>query len=124
MSLLSFLGINTALADTAIHAPHMAGAHASMTNSWMSTLPMLVIFAVVFYFLLVRPQTKRAKEQKNMLAELNVNDEIATTGGIVGKIEKMHDDFITIVTNGDTQIVMQKVAIATVLPKGTMESMK
>jgi preprotein translocase subunit YajC len=119
---VSALGMSAAFADSPISAPHVAG-HSS-TGGLMSMLPMLVIFVVVFYFLLVRPQTKRAKETKNMMSELKVGDEIATTGGIVGRLDAIKDDFITLVTNGETQITLQKAAIASILPKGTMESMK
>lgn len=123
MSLLNWLGIQQAYADTAISAPASTAAHhASAAGGFMSMLPMLVIFVVVFYFLLVRPQSKRAKEQKQMMSELKVADEIATAGGIVGRVDAIHDNFVVITTHGDTEITLQKSSVAQVLPKGTMES--
>jgi preprotein translocase subunit YajC len=121
-STLTFASITSALADTPITNTH-AASHSS-SGGLMSMLPMLVIFVVVFYFLLVRPQTKRAKEQKKMMSDIKVGDEVATTGGIVGQLKMVKEDFVTITTNCDTELTMQKAAIASILPKGTMESMK
>ncbi len=120
MSLLSLLGVGTAFADTAIHAaPHAAAAG---KQSIVSMLALPALFVVVFYFLLIRPQTKRQKEQRQMLSELKVGDEVATSGGIVGRITKLDGDFACVSTNGDTQLTLQRAAVATILPKGTMDS--
>lgn len=88
-------------------------------------LIMLAVFGGIFYFLLYRPQAKRAKEHKALLAGLSKGDEVLTSGGLVGKITKVSEDkdFIEIALNESNQIVVQKSAISAVLPKGTMKSL-
>lgn len=87
-------------------------------------LIMLAIFGLIFYFLLYRPQAKRVKEHKNLIAALAKGDEVMTSGGLVGRITKVADDkdFIEIALNEATQILVQKSAVSAVLPKGTMKS--
>ncbi|MDF1655673.1 MAG: preprotein translocase subunit YajC [Coxiellaceae bacterium] len=120
MSFLSLIGVGTAFADTAIKAaPHAAAAG---KQSLLQMLALPALFVVVFYFLLIRPQTKRTKEQRQRMSELKVGDEIATSGGIVGRLTKISGDFATVITNGATELTLQKSAIATILPKGTMDS--
>lgn len=118
MSLLSLVGISNAYATAA-----GAGAHpASASEGFLSMLPMLIIFVAVFYFLLVRPQQKRAKEHKNLMSSLSVGDEIVTTGGIVGRLTELKEQFMVLTIAKDVKITMQKNAIANVLPKGTMDA--
>lgn len=117
MSLLNIAGITDALATTAASTsaqPQQA--------SLLSMLPMLVIFIVVFYFLLIRPQSKRAKEHRKLLEGLAKGDEVVTTGGLAGKIVKITDDFIVISIADNVEVTFQKAAIATVLPKGTLKA--
>ncbi len=85
---------------------------------------MLVVFGLIFYFLLYRPQAKRVKEHKNLVSSLSKGDEILTQGGLVGKITKVADDkdFIEISLNESNNIVVQKTAVTAVLPKGTMKA--
>ncbi|HED17278.1 MAG TPA: preprotein translocase subunit YajC [Gammaproteobacteria bacterium] len=85
-----------------------------------SFIPLIVIF-IIFYFLLIRPQSKRAKEQKNMIAALAKGDEIATSGGMLGKIIEIDDNFMTIEIARDTQVQVQRNAVSTLLPKGTIK---
>lgn len=87
----------------------------------MSFLPLVVIF-VLFFFMIIRPQMKQAKEQRNMIAALQNGDEIVTSGGIVGKITKVTDAFVNLEIGANTIITVQKQAIQTALPKGTMKS--
>ncbi len=87
-----------------------------------SMLPMLIIFVLLFYFLLIRPQSKRAKEHRKLVAELQTGDEIVTAGGIVGKIAKLVDDFVVITVSDKMEITIQKSSIATTLPKGTIKT--
>ena len=87
----------------------------------MSFLPMIIIF-VLFYFMLIRPQMKQAKETKAMIAALQKNDEVVTTGGIVGKIIKVADDFISIEIATGTVIQIQRQAVQTLLPKNTIKA--
>jgi preprotein translocase subunit YajC len=87
----------------------------------MSFLPLIIIF-VIFYFLLIRPQMKRAKEHKNLVAGLGVGDEVVTNGGLLGKITKVGESFVTVELGENMQIKIQKHAIASVMPKGTIKS--
>lgn len=118
MSLLSLLGISMAEAAevaTPASAPSAAGGILSM-------LPMLVIFVAVFYFLLIRPQSKRAKEHKQLMDQIGVGDEVVTTGGILGRVNKLRDNFVVLSVAKEAEIVVQKASISAVLPKGTLDS--
>jgi len=79
-------------------------------------------FILIFYFLMWRPQSKRAKEHKNLVSELSKGDEVITNGGIAGKISKVSEDFIRVEVAEGVEIKIQKVAIASALPKGTLKS--
>ena len=87
----------------------------------MSFLPFIVIF-VLFYFMLIRPQMKQAKAHKLMIESLKKDDEIVTNGGVLGKIVKIKDQFVTIEIAANTQIHIQKQSIQALLPKGTIKS--
>jgi len=87
-----------------------------------SFLFMMVIFFAIFYFMIIRPQTRQAKEQKKMMEALAKGDEVVTTGGLLGRISKLGDHFITIEIATDIEIKVQKNAISAVMPKGTMKN--
>jgi preprotein translocase subunit YajC len=87
----------------------------------LSFAPMLIIF-VLFYFMLIRPQMKQAKQQKAMIESLKAGDEIATTGGVLGKVSKVGDNFVSIEIAANTVINVQKHAVQTLLPPGTIKS--
>jgi preprotein translocase subunit YajC len=87
-----------------------------------SFLPMILIF-VLFWFLLVRPQQKRAKEVKQMLAALGKGDEVVTQGGIVGRISKLNDSFVTLEIAEGVDITVQRAAVTGKLEKGTLKSL-
>jgi|TARA_B110000977_G_scaffold68056_1_gene92362 preprotein translocase subunit YajC len=84
-------------------------------------LPFIIIF-VLFYFMLIRPQMAQAKKVKAMLAALKVGDEVSTSGGILGKITKLNDQFAILEVNANSQIKIQKQTVQAVLPKGTIKS--
>jgi preprotein translocase subunit YajC len=88
----------------------------------MTFLPMIAIF-VVFYFLLIRPQQKRAKETKAMLGALQKGDEVITAGGIVGKIAKLDDQYAAVEISPNVEISVQRGAISQLLPKGTIKAL-
>ncbi len=88
----------------------------------MSFLPIILMF-VVLYFLMIRPQMKRQKEQKAMIDAIAKGDEVVTAGGIVGKVTKVADAYITLEVAEGTEIVMQKASITMLLPKGTVKSL-
>jgi preprotein translocase subunit YajC len=75
-----------------------------------------------FYFLLIRPQNKRAKEQREMVAKLGAGDEVATTGGILGKIVEAGEQFLTVEIANGVNIKLERFQVAKVLPKGTVKS--
>jgi len=83
---------------------------------------MVAIFAV-FYFLLIRPQTKRAKEHRKMVSELTKGDEVVTNGGIYGKLVKVTEDNVEVEIADNMIIRMQRQAISSILPKGTIKSL-
>ncbi|MDP1680707.1 MAG: preprotein translocase subunit YajC [Burkholderiales bacterium] len=87
----------------------------------MGLLPFVVIF-VLFYFMLIRPQMKRAKEQKKMIEALQKGDEVITTGGVLGKITKVSDQYMSLEIADNVVIQVQKATVQTLLPKGTMKS--
>jgi len=87
----------------------------------LSLAPMLIIF-VLFYFMLIRPQMKQAKQQKSMIEALKAGDEVVTNGGVLGKISKVGDNFISIEIATNTVINIQKHAVQTLLPPGTIKS--
>ena len=99
-----------------------AGAAADPMGGMMQMLPMILMF-VVLWFLMIRPQMKKAKEHKALLAALAKGDEVVTQGGIVGKIVKVGDSYATVEIATGTEAVIQKTAIALVLPKGTLKSL-
>ena len=88
----------------------------------MTFLPMLAIF-VVFYFLLIRPQQKKAKEAKAMLETLQKGDEIVTAGGVLGRISKLGEQYLTIEIAPGTEVMVQRGAVAQLLPKGTIKAL-
>lgn len=87
----------------------------------LSFLPLIIIF-VVFYFLLIRPQTKRAKEHRQLVANLSAGDEVVTSGGVLGKITDVGESFVTMELADNVSIKVQKQAVASVMPKGTIKS--
>jgi len=87
-----------------------------------SPIVMMVLLVVMFYFLLIRPQMKRAKEHKTLVAELGNGDEVVTNGGLLGKITNVGESFVTVELAENVRISVQKHAIASVMPKGTIKS--
>jgi preprotein translocase subunit YajC len=107
---------------------HAQAAGGSMEQQIMGFLPIILMF-VVLYFLMIRPQMKRAKETKGMLEQLKKGDEVITAGGIVGKIMKVGESYITLqVSKGDggddagVEMHFQKNAVQTLLPNGTIKA--
>lgn len=99
-----------------------AAVAAGPMDSVMQFLPIILMFAVL-YFLMVRPQMKKAKEHKALLEALSKGDEVVTQGGLTGRITKVGDDFVAIAIADNVEIQMQKGAISLVLPKGTLKNL-
>jgi len=138
MSLVKFAGISDAWGETTQSTPASntpantqtttqaassgtAPPQQGQAGSFLHMLPMLILFILVFYFLLVRPQTKRAKEQKKLLESVTVGDEVMTTGGIIGRVVRLKDNYVVLTIAKGVDITMQKGSVASILPKGTME---
>ena len=96
-------------------------APAGDAGGLMSFIPLILMF-VVLYFIMIRPQMKRQKEMKAMLEALAAGDEVITVGGILGKVTAVKDQYITIEIVAGTEVQMQKNAVTSVLPKGTIKS--
>ncbi len=101
--------------------PAWAQAATGSTASTLTTILPLVLIFVVFYFLLIRPQTKRAKEHREMVAKLAVGDEVVTNGGILGRIGEVGENFVTLEVASQIAIRVQKIQIAQLMPKGTFK---
>ena len=86
-------------------------------------LPIILMF-VLLYFLMIRPQMKRSKEQKAMIEALQKGDEVVTAGGVVGRITKLGEQYITLEIAPNTEISVQKASVQTLLPKGTLKSLQ
>ncbi len=99
-----------------------AGAAADPMGGVMQLLPMILMF-VVLWFLMIRPQMKKAKEHKALLAGLAKGDEVVTGGGLLGKVTKVADSYVTVEIAAGIEVVVQKPSIGLVLPKGTMKSL-
>ena len=97
------------------------GAPADPLGGLMQFLPLIAIFAL-FYFMMIRPQMKRAKEQKNMLESLQKGDEVVTAGGELGKVVKVSENYVSLEIAENVVIHVQKPAITTLLPKGTIKA--
>ena len=98
-----------------------AQATPSPTGGMLGTvLPLLLIF-VVFYFLLIRPQTKRAKEHREMIGKLAPGDEVVTNGGLLGRITEVADSYVTLQVASGVTIQVQKFQVAQLMPKGTFK---
>jgi preprotein translocase subunit YajC len=106
--------ISNAYAQTAAAAGPM--------DSVMQMLPLILMF-VVLYFLMIRPQMKKTKEHKALIAALAKGDEVITAAGIAGRITKVSDDFVSVSIAENVEVQMQRPSIALVLPKGTLKNL-
>ena len=107
--------------DWLISSASAQAAGGAQSNPIMQLLPLILIF-VVFYFLLIRPQAKRAKEHKAMVAALAVGDEVVTSGGILGKVTEAGEQFLTVEVAEGVRVKVQRHTVSSILPKGTMKS--
>ena len=97
-------------------------AAATPADGLMQFLPIIALFGIL-YFMMIRPQMKKAKEHKALLEALAKGDEVVTQGGIAGRITKVADDFVTVEIADKVEIQVQKPAISMVLPKGTLKNL-
>ncbi|SIQ71194.1 protein translocase subunit yajC [Aromatoleum tolulyticum] len=99
-----------------------AAAGGDPTGGLMGMLPLILMF-IVLWFLMIRPQMKRAKEHKAMVSALAKGDEVVTQGGIAGRVTQVGDNFLRIEIADNVNILVQSQAVATVLPKGTLKTL-
>ena len=106
-----------------IISPAFAQAAPSGDPGFIGLLPIVLMF-VLLYFLMIRPQMKRAKEAKAMIEALQKGDEVITAGGVVGRITKLGDAYISLEIAPNTEISVQKAAVQVLLPKGSIKSIQ
>lgn len=99
-----------------------AAQAAPAQGSPFSLLVMMVLFFAVFYFMAIRPQMKRAKEHRALLAGLSKGDEVLTNGGVAGRVEDLGESFVSVEIAAGVTVKIQKNAITAVLPKGSLKS--
>lgn len=97
-------------------------ASSDPTGGFMQLLPIILMF-VVLYFLMIRPQMKRAKEHKALIEALVKGDEVVTGGGIAGRVTRVSDNFLTLEVAPAVEIQVQKQAVTVLLPKGTLKAL-
>jgi len=90
---------------------------------FMGLLPIILMF-VLLYFLMIRPQMKRAKDHKQMVEALQKGDEVITSGGVVGRISRLADGYVILEIAANTEISVQRTAVQTLLPKGTIKTIQ
>lgn len=98
------------------------GAAIGGEAGWMGLLPIVLMF-VLLYFMMIRPQMKKAKEHKAMTDALQKGDEVVAAGGLLGKITKVTDAYISVEISPNVEVSVQRLAVQTLLPKGTIKSM-
>lgn len=103
-------------------SPAYAQAAGSSAPGFIDFLPLIIIF-ILFWFMLIRPQMKRAKEQRKMLSELAKGDEVVTGSGLVGKVVKLGEQYVSLEIAEGVTTHVQKQSIQTLLPKGTIKGL-
>lgn len=109
--------ISSAYAQT---APAAAGGEGGLQSSLMSLLPLVLMF-VVLYFVMIRPQMKRQKEHRTMVEALAKGDEVATSGGLLGRVTKLGDTYLGVEVAPGVEVTVQRSAVVQVLPKGSIK---
>lgn len=110
------------LLDLLIPAAHAQAAGAPPPGGGLGTLIFPIVLIAVMYFLMIRPQMKRAKEHRGMLEKLSRGDEVIAAGGLAGVVTDIGDNFVTVEVADGVRVRVQKAAIGNVLPKGTLKS--
>jgi len=114
------------LFDFFVTSAYAAEAPASVApqGGGLSFAMMFVIFIIFIYFLILRPQNKRAREQQNLLNSIAKGDEVLTAGGLLGRIVKITDQYIVLSPASNVEFVMQKSSVVSILPKGTLKTIE
>jgi preprotein translocase subunit YajC len=101
-----------------------AQASAPAGGGMLMELPLIALVIAIFYFVVIRPQTKRSKEQKSMIEALQKGDEVVTSGGELGRVTKLTGNYLILEVSPNVEVILQKTAIQTLLPKGTLKSIE
>ena len=102
----------------------VASAGAPAQGSPYSLVIMLVVFGLIFYFMILRPEQKRAKEHKKLMDAISKGDEVLTNGGLIGRVTKVAETgYIAIALNDTTEVIIKRDFVTAVLPKGTMKAL-
>jgi preprotein translocase subunit YajC len=109
------------ISDAMAAAP--AAAQPQPMDSMVSMLMMAGIF-LVFYLLIIRPQSKKAKEHRELVSKVKVGDEVLVAGGILAEIVRLDEQFVTVIVQNGVEMVVQRASIGAVLPKGTLNNLK
>jgi len=105
-----------------ISLAHAEGPAAPPPGAELINIAMLAGFVLLFYFIIWRPQSKRAKEHKKLIDELAKGDEVLTTGGLIGRVTKIEEGFVVLQVADNIELKFQRQAITASLPKGTMKA--
>ena len=105
-----------------ISTAHAAG-EAAQQPSLVANLLMIAVFIAIFYFLIWRPQSKRAKEHRALVESLGVGSEVVFAGGLMGKITKIEGDFAVVELNRGVEVKVQRASVISVLPEGTLNNL-
>ena len=92
------------------------------SSAFDPTIFLLIGFMVLIYFLMIRPENKRRKAHQTMLESLEVGDEVITSGGVLGRVTKVHDQYIDISVSNNVNLKFQKNSVSNILPKGSLDS--
>ena len=106
-----------------IISPAFAQSAGGGDPGFIGFLPIILMF-VLLYFLMIRPQMKRSKEQKQMVEALQKGDEVVTAGGMVGRITKLGEQYLTLEIAPNTEVVLQRSSVQVPLPKGTLKTLQ
>ena len=105
-----------------ISTAHAAG-EAAQQPSLVTNLLMIAVFVAIFYFLIWRPQSKRAKEHRSLVESLGIGSEVVFAGGLMGKITKIEGDFAMVELNRGVEVKIQRASVISVLPEGTLNNL-
>lgn len=109
--------------DFLIPVAHAQGGGSGAGGSPLMSIGMIVVFFAIMFFLVIRPQMKRQKTHKKLIESLEKGNEIVTTGGVAGRIREVGENMVVVEIAKDVEVRVQKSSVATVVPKGTLETL-
>ena len=98
------------------------GAAVAQQGNPLTFWGMMIVMVAIFYFMIIRPQSKRNKEHKALMGALSKGDEVVLSGGMMGRVTKVVDEYVVVDVANNVEISFQKAAVTAVLPKGTLKS--